>query len=252
VNSRRQHRRRALQTAAFTLVELMVVMAIIVFALFLTLPSIIDLMTAGADMASFDLLAAQIDSARTRAVETGNFYGVHVQIADSTGPRNTNIEQQQYACIVSYTKEVGDETGTFSKAGGYRPIRIPGGWGFGEADRFRTAGVWDTIEDEELYDSGTNYGDFTTFTVVYDAAGQAVARPDDAPIEFDAGGVLFDGDERLWAAPPIKEGVLAITIFDLTRMFLLDADGRQDHLKRNGQYMLIHHQTGLVYPRRPQ
>ena len=67
---------------AFTLIELVIVMSIIVLVAGIALPTIGTLLTSGGDAQAYNLLAGQLTIARALAVQKGTYVGVHVQMSD--------------------------------------------------------------------------------------------------------------------------------------------------------------------------
>ncbi len=228
--------------AAFTLAELMVVMAIIVLVSAVVLPSINKIFTAGADAMALNLLTGQIDAARTTALDKYKAVGVHCQMVDSSLAANANLANRQFMTVVEYAM-----TG-FTQVGGYKPQPVPGSFVIGEATKFRTGSAWaNTVA------GGLTSGDLTTFSVVFNGEGNAIKRTDTGePIRFDPNDLLFKAGNQLWSLPADEEGVSAITVFDYVQGQLLIGDAAKftAFMNESAQYIPIHMYTGLMYPRK--
>ena len=97
--SRRTVSRSRMRTAgkanAFTLIELMVAITIMMLLAATALPTVSKLFTAGADKQAYNIISAQIAAARAVAIVEGTYAGVHVQIAD-----RDELENICYAAVV--------------------------------------------------------------------------------------------------------------------------------------------------------
>ncbi|MEN6665088.1 MAG: prepilin-type N-terminal cleavage/methylation domain-containing protein [Phycisphaerae bacterium] len=238
INTR--HRRR--QGRAFSLAELMVVMAIIVLVSAVVLPSINKIFTAGADAMALNLLTGQMDAARTAAMDKYKAVGVHCQMVDTSLADNANLANRQFMTVVEYAM-----TG-FTQVAGYKPQPVPGSYVLGEANKFRNGNVW-----VNSVATGLTTGDLTTFSIVFNAEGNLIKRTDTGePIRFDPQDLLFKAGNQLWALPADEEGVNAITVFDYVQGQLLSSDANKftAFMNESAQYLPIHLYTGLMYPRK--
>ncbi|MEN6505197.1 MAG: prepilin-type N-terminal cleavage/methylation domain-containing protein [Planctomycetaceae bacterium] len=239
INTIVSHRRPG---RAFTLAELMVVMAIIVLVSAVVLPGINKIFTAGADMMALNLLTGQIDAARTTAMDKYKAVGVHCQMADTSLAANANLANRQFMTVVEHSL-----TG-FTQTGGYKPQPLPGNYVLGSADEFRNGGVW-----VNAVANGFTSGDLTTFSIVFNAEGNLIKRTDTGePIRFDGEDLLFKAGNQLWSMPPDEEGVSAVTVFDYVQAQLLTSDAAKftAFMNESAQYLPIHMYTGLMYPRK--
>jgi prepilin-type N-terminal cleavage/methylation domain-containing protein len=236
---------------AFTLVELMVAVAIIVLIVALAGPSTVTLFTSGAESQAYNLLSANLTAARALAIRQGTYAGVHVQIGATDTTRGK-----------CYLAVVWDDPSTanhdFSLAEDYAPKEVPGGMAFGEVrgDFF----------------SGTNYdvsdqGDFTTFTIVFTPDGTVTRSIQGGLISFDQADSDRDGDVdgddnpvfrstddniRLWNSALVfgaaeELGAAAVTSFNYA-----EATGGvlNDYLNaHNAEYIPVNMSTGQLFPR---
>jgi prepilin-type N-terminal cleavage/methylation domain-containing protein len=238
------HRRT--NKTAFTLVELMVVVVVILLAVGIALPTIVQLVTSGAQEQAYNTLAAQLASARALAIREATYAGVHVQRAaedrvdDGELPANT-----MYASVV----RLGDN-GLFDVPDGFDPAVLPGRTAVGE--------ISDTFIDGSNYDAGAlgnaAIDDFTTVTFVFAPDGSLVTTVRGQPVLFDdTEDGFFRGDERLWDAGLANDdevGVLAVCLFDYTRFVTLpDAAARRDMLNEAGRFLPVNVNTGQLFPR---
>lgn len=233
---------------AFTLAELMVVMAIIVLVSAVVLPGINKIFTAGADMMALNLLTGQIDAARTTAMDKYKAVGVHCQMADTSLAANANLANRQFMTVVEHSL-----TG-FTQTGGYKPQPLPGNYVLGSADEFRNGGVWVNTVATGLTDpSGQSAFDLTTFSIVFNAEGNLIKRTDTGePIRFDGEDLLFKPGNQLWAMPADEEGVSAVTVFDYVQAQLLTSDAAMftAFMNESAPYRPVHMYTGLMYSRK--
>jgi type II secretory pathway pseudopilin PulG len=85
--------------AAFTLIELIVVIGIIVLIAGIALPSLTGLMTAGGDSQAYNLLLGQLTAARAHAMTNGRHTCVHMQL---------NEENRCYSTVLEYDPSILD------------------------------------------------------------------------------------------------------------------------------------------------
>ena len=108
----RVHRPRR-RAEGFTLVELMVVLALIVLISAITLPSVARMFESGADAMTYNQVAAHLEAGRGYALESGKPAGIHVQLADAVA--NPRLEGVQYITVVGRgtgTVEISSGTAT--------------------------------------------------------------------------------------------------------------------------------------------
>jgi len=180
---------------AFTLVELMIVISIIILIVTTALPSVVTIFTSGSEAQAYNTLVAQLTAARALAIQSATHAGVHVQLAD-----NPRVGKKCFASVV--WDDPNTDAHLFSIPENYFPRRIPGGMAFGEVPG-------------DPADPG-----FTTLTIVFSPTGAAVKYVYGEEITFDDDAdrnpaFAAAGPEKwLWNAPPIEPGAVAVRIFN--------------------------------------
>jgi len=241
----------------FTLVELLVVLAIIALIAGAVIPSVLGAFGAGADAQAYNVLSAQLGAARAQAIATGTYAGVHVQQAD---PDVTDLSDAWYAAVMIY-KDVDPTPGgvdmKFVLAPGFTPRRLPGSIVFGEiSNRAMNAGGDYDVSTDELED-------FTTFTVVFSPTGAVVRQVRTRDIVFDGNDPIFSGStgKQLWDPRRAnadtdnngqdgEPGAAAVVLFDYADLRDLSSpNDRNAYLKRSGQLIPINVYTGQLFPR---
>jgi len=130
----------------FTLVEMLVVIALILLVAGLAMPGITQLFRSGADAQAYNLMAAQINATRTYAMQNNCYACLHLQVA--TGPGSSDA-QTTVGIIFVYDsnhwpngKAFGNKTyvGGFCLKNpatllptGFDPQSYPGHYAFGQA-----------------------------------------------------------------------------------------------------------------------
>ncbi|MBL7133291.1 MAG: hypothetical protein ISS78_04280, partial [Phycisphaerae bacterium] len=87
------------RTVGFTLIELMVVLVLVMLISAIALPSVARIFDSGADAMAYNLISAQLESARMYALENGTPAGIHVQLADPA--ENPDLEGVQYVTVIA-------------------------------------------------------------------------------------------------------------------------------------------------------
>jgi prepilin-type N-terminal cleavage/methylation domain-containing protein len=228
----------------FTLIELMVVVALVGVAVALALPSIMYLFTAGADSQAYNLIGAQLTTARAIAIRNHTYAGVHVQMPDTTlWPK---LWQTCFSAIVVRDRK----TGLFRVQG--QPQKVPGSYAFGKIDSSTVSGgAYAAL-------AGSSPDAFTNFTVIFTPAGELARCTDSGAVQFDATDPIFSsvsvsgttsvtGESRLWALPANADGVLALTMFSFAEYSLLTGSNRVAYLDKYAQFLPINAHTGQLY-----
>jgi len=243
----------AARRRGFTLLEMMVVIAMIGIAVGLALPSVMGLFNAGADAQAYNLLAAQLTTARAMAIRNHTYGGVHVQLADgkdnSGNLLRPDLAEACFSAIVLYDRKMQ----RFQVQG--QPQRVPGSYAFGQVSG-------DTVSSGNQWSGGAGTAaTLTTFTVVFAPSGSATKMVEGKPVVFDANDPLFynstaytvAGNTKLWQLPhntagtDAKYGVLAVTMFDYTEY--LTSTNKTEYLNDRGQFLPLNAHTGQLFPR---
>jgi prepilin-type N-terminal cleavage/methylation domain-containing protein len=268
--SRRTYRR------GFTLIEMVVVIAMILLIAGAALPSVLTLFSAGADKQTVNLLAAQLAECRSMALTRGTHTALHIQPADATVARK-NANQ----CYVTFFYL--DPNGVFVPEPSYNPKTLPGSIAIGDIDgpTLQADGSYDMTGPKRL-------AEFQTVTLVFSPNGQLVThvrgesprfsmgdsdapagspyrsahllwRTDSDPLA-DPGGnsrALWltrddDGDDKITES--VADGAsTAVVIYNLADINALAASGDwqgiEDILNESGLYVAINRYTGEMYPR---
>lgn len=236
---------RTVGRKAFTLVELMVVIGLIVLVVATALPTISGLFSAGADRQAYNLLAAQCAAARALAIQKSTYAAVHVQLS------NRDDLEGCYGAVMLYNTT----SSVFELSADHEPQQYPGSYAFGQipGGLSPTAQFLDSSSGD-YQNLGSYWFDFTTFTIVFDSTGQVVLYPNMQTIAFQQDDLFgssqsaVDGSEtRLWILPPAEPGTAAVTLFDFNVLNALDASGREAQLNEGGQFMALNYYTGQFF-----
>lgn len=236
------------RNSAFTLVEMLTVITLIVLVLAISLPSIVAAFTAGADTQAFNLMAATLNTARATAMVENTYAAVHCQLSD-----RFEHDQKTYLAVLRYDE--ANDNFEFDPADPLNPL--PGKMTFGElsSDYLDSSGDFQNLGDGGGSTDFTNsLRGFTTFSVAFDSDGQIVKYPNGN----SAGVVISDSDlfgtpsasnSLLWEQPANEPGVTAMTIFDYSIVEVLTQSDRQDFLDENGQFLPLNLYTGKFFYR---
>ncbi|MGC9454194.1 MAG: pilus assembly FimT family protein [Phycisphaerae bacterium] len=232
---------------AFTLVELMVVITVIVIVAGIALPSAVQLIRSGAQEQAYNMLSAQLASARALAMLEATYAGVHIQPAAQQRVDDGELpEDTVYSSVVLYDRQEG----YFDIPDGFDPEPLPGKMAFGEISN-------DFVSDNEyrngMFGNQNDIDDFTTFTIVFAPDGSVVLNVEGRPVEFNTSeDGFFRGPDRLWdgdLANEDGEGVRAVCLFEYTDFIIRDGGGRRDLLNESGRFLPVNIHTGQVFPR---
>ena len=239
----------------FSLVELMVVIALIVIAVAIALPSISRLFSAGADTQAFNLLAAQCAAARAQAIQNATYAGVHVQMS------NRSDLEGCYGAVMWDDPSTTDHN--LSLSPDHEPQKFPGSYAFGQlSDPFLNQTGGSKAYSITAFDGDTPGAieDFLTFTIVFNAEGQVSKYIDNDDITLAKGNLIKNGsidetsssdDNFLWEEPSDngnEAGVTAVTLVDYpTFISLTDRNDRDDYLEETAQFMALNYYTGQFF-----
>lgn len=277
---RRKHQRRRRITAlraGFSLIELMVVIALILLISGATLPSIITIFNAGAEAQAYNLLTAQLTAARALAIQEATYTAVHVQrvaAGDADATYLSHMTDTFYSAVMIYADP--DETDNnhdryFQLADGFTPRKLPGAAAFGEIDA--AAPGYKSLAQADLED-------FTTLSIVFSPNGSVVRNVAGGDIVFrtpsematlpgsiDADpifeNVAADDETKLWnpdvanrdtdgGTPSLdgEPGTTAVVVFDFPALRAIPAAGtRDDYLDQNARLVPVNIHTGQLFER---
>jgi type II secretory pathway pseudopilin PulG len=240
-------RQSAIRQRAFTIIELLVVISTIALVLAITMPGIIGLFTAGADLQSRNVISGMLSAARAVAIENQSYAGVHVQ---------NDTDGKCWAAVMQYDNDpTSTSFGKFVPVSGFKPQSMPGDMAFG--------GISDdyVLGSNYTTDVNTDMEGFTTFNVIFSPDGSLFTGKINGftpQIETDV--KIFGGDsatakQQIWnhpgslpdAGPTLDEaGVRAITAFHYKALKILP--DKQGWLDKNGQFLCINPYTGKLLP----
>lgn len=242
---------------AFTLIELMVVVSLIVLLLATALPTINRLFNAGADAQAYNMLAAQLATARAIALQRGTYTCVHIQPGDAT--ERLREQRSVYMAIL----QLDPNSLHFSLPADFNPPEPVGGHiAFGDVGRLDSY----YNDDDDVNDAGqfTNLqgldaDEFTTIDFVFSPAGKVVRRVPGAP---DEGGVRIadncptvDSDRPVWERRDARAGATAVILFDYNWFSALDLDDADDGndaalvFNESASFLPVNLYTGELFPR---
>ncbi len=242
---------------AFTLIEILVVVALIAMVIGLALVNTATIIRSSADAQAYNLLAAQLRAARALAIQQNTYAGVHVQLAKNPISDANPKLRKAYSTVVALHSSLADAgPAVFQQAAGFRYREVPGTIAFGDLTNDQDA-IFDG-DQFDLPDTGGWSGPedttdlnerFTSATIVFSPAGRIVRNVLGKQIEV-AGGLVGSGGKALWRPIDAENGARALCIFDLTAY--LTAGGRDaanKYLDLNASYLPVNVHTGQIYDR---
>lgn len=233
--------RAATARSAFTLFELLIVVGIIIMVLSVALPTIVAMLTSGADAQAYNVLSGQLVVARALASESDTYVAVHVQIAQAAAAKSS--EDLSNACYSAITWQNPSGGANFELITGYAPNRMPGTLAFGEiSDAFVTA------QSEFSIGSSAVLADFTAFSIVFSPRGEVVKRVNGNTLQF---ATALAGAGQLWNTTYAngEEGATAITLFDYGELVALETSLQEKYLNENAQFLPVNTYTGRLFSR---
>jgi len=244
----------------FTLIEILIVIAIIALVMLIVLPSVSKLFAAQAMVQGRNLIDAQIKTARSLAIRDRRYTGVHFQRHWDTGEYWSAIVQ------VSSEVELGRSAGdsmpsvptncdwgssrAMRMVEGTAATRMPGSLGVGLVG----AALGNDYSGLSSIDTPNMTAEvaFTTFTVLFDPDGRLATAGGESPsipfIRGDSGvywcSPLFDNqngdvEREIWELPPGADRyVTAVCLFDNTVFETLPMGGTGAPVPGTKEYYL--------------
>jgi prepilin-type N-terminal cleavage/methylation domain-containing protein len=168
MNSVLKKKRNLKNNAAFSLVEMLVVVGIIAVLIGLTIPAINALQKSYDSTGAESMISAALSTARTLAISNHNYAGVRFQKAYNSDPNKAD----QYMIFIVYeeSKNMGNLTDAFRAIEGYKPVKLPANIGVMDMKLGDKANIVSDVninETKELIDT-------TTFSIVFSPAGKLV------------------------------------------------------------------------------
>jgi len=230
-------RHSASRPGGFTLAELLVVIAMISMPVGIVLPSMLGLLTAGADVQAQGILGAMLGAARGLAIEQGVPTLVHVQIGRG--------DKCWIAIFRLEMKQGAPGYGKFVPAEQYPPRRMPGDIAFGGlVKRFISGQDYDSVINNDA-----GLADFTTFDIAFSPDGGLVTQVQGNVIQLYADPEFFSqtAETAVWEVKrPDETGVRAVTVFNYGDLQL--ASPRHTYLTDNCVLIGINSYTGQFLP----
>jgi prepilin-type N-terminal cleavage/methylation domain-containing protein len=174
----------------FTLIELTVVLAVMCLLALTAIPTIEGMLSSGSDAQAYNIVVSTLYAARAEAMQSGQYVAVHFErgsmVKDNWVPNppysysHPDNGDTYWVGVLIY-----DPTdGFFKPHPTYAPRKMPGTIAIGEVrGTFVSDGTFkDVSTTDDLSDD--NYRDFTTFSIVFNPAGNVVKLVDGAPIKF--------------------------------------------------------------------
>ncbi len=230
---------RDVTRAAFTLVELLVVITVISLLMVMVLPSIAGLFRSGSQSQARNMADANLRSTRSMAVQRRRYTALHFQRGLDGGYWMAPLEEQD-----------GSGQKVFDMADGAEATKLPGTMGGGEVSAKFVAG------DNYIAMSDTAVSDFTTFTVIFDPNGRLVTEVDGNDLKFDSGSLLLEANPAAWTqrrksiwersvALKSEDGVRAFGLFDKAEFDLITEDDvRRVFLSNSARFLPINPYVG--------
>lgn len=247
----------------FTLVEMLVVIAMIAVIAGVTLPSIVKAFDAGTKEQAYNILAAQIAAARALAVRENKFAAVHIQKADAT----EELEDRHicYSAVMIHDRFESQDgepvCAVFKLAEGYEPRKMPGNIGFVEGNEIE----YNIYEGEDYVGwRGQAYSLYKTM-IVFSPEGKVVRFVEGLRTQLDRSSplVLAPGDGRDSKPQAIWQwrrnapyGHYGYKLWGSTFVVLIDMAEFEQYgkdaglLNEMGMFIPVNMHTGELHPRR--
>lgn len=232
---------------AFTMIEMLLVLAVIAILGAIVLPSMVGLFTAGADAQAYNVLAGQLAAARSLAIQQRTYAGVHAQRADPNGQHLKALADTCFTAVVWHDPNDTADPNRFTLAEGFSPQKLPGFMAFGRVDDPFFADPSGPYDPAEIAKDS-----FTSLTFVFDSAGQLAVGQTVNFLDDDPSHPAFYSAEKnnrgyLWN-PTVAQSVAAAVMFDYGKFPALP-DQRPDFLTKSGQIIAVNQYTGTPLER---
>ena len=222
--------------AAFSIVEMLVVMGIIAILVAFAIPAINTMQKSYDSTGTESMIGSALATARTLAMSRGQYAGVRFQKA---GDPNNALKADQYMIFIVYEepRKMSNLTNAFRAIDGYKPIKLP-----------ENMGVMDMTDiglDTDINDD-TKLSNATTFSMIFSPAGKLVihdvrTRNKDGVTDNSSKDDVFNTKNNVTAAPPIGMFIQdSIHEPSRNRFVIYDREkfGRLDVNKRYSGYLV--------------
>ena len=225
---------------AFTFIELMVVIALIVIVSTIALPSFLKLFSSGADAQAYNMMSAQLSVARADAVVEGKYYLMHTGIGNVNASANLPKYTAYMAILVG--KEDANGNIEFELAPGRRPRNIPGNYAFGGISS-------DTMSGDNFTVGSGDLAAFTRFSILFGPNGEVLKSPASSATagsivmnDSNLFGAPTSSNVRIWPSAPSEPGLSAMALFHYP-----SAKTNSSHINEEAEFMAINTYTGKFF-----
>jgi prepilin-type N-terminal cleavage/methylation domain-containing protein len=229
---------------AFTFIELMVVIALIVIVSTIALPSFLKLFSSGADAQAYNMMSAQLSVARADAVVEGKYYLMHTGIGNANDSASINLPKYTaYMAILVGTEDANGNT-EFKLAPGRRPRNIPGNYAFGGISSSSMSGDNFTVGSDD-----SALAEFTRFSILFGPNGEVLKSPASSAT---AGSIVMNDSNLfgnpissnvcIWPTAPTAPGLAAMALFHYPT-----ARTNSSHINEEAEFMAINTYTGKFF-----
>jgi prepilin-type N-terminal cleavage/methylation domain-containing protein len=146
----------------FSIIELLVVMAVIAILVGLAIPAINAMQKSFASTGAEGMIGTALSTARTLAISRGQYAGVRFQKA---GDPNNALKANQYMIFIIYDEDMSTLSDEFRAIEGYKPIKLPENMGIIDMNKITKDS--DIISDPCVIDA-------TAFSIIFSPAGKLV------------------------------------------------------------------------------
>lgn len=276
-------KQRATTAPAFTLIELLTVMGLVVLILLIVVPSAATMIRDSGESQSVNILSSNIALARTEALSRSEYVGIHVGLDDRMKDSEL-VSDRCYAAFVSgdfidedtiqlETLNDGDDQAV------YAPTAFPEPFAFGELSNkflnnsatapfvFNAGDYTDSENDYESYSAKLKrpdiLEDFTTFTILFSPQGNIMTEAANITYQSGGDGMLFGNSPtatgRLLWKPPVSDPAAALEDGDLHPVLGVApfnyktfrySPSWKDYLDNNAEFITFNSYTGHSFTRR--
>lgn len=236
---------------AFTMIEMIVVVGMILLLSAVAVPSFVQLFSSGANAQAYNMVSAQMMTARNVAIERGQYAGLHFQRPDATkGPFRQirgDFEYFGYCGVVVGTFNPATSALTLDVSPGFAPKPMPGHMSMIDLDQ-------------------TTYTDpyrFTTGTILFNPNGSLLGQaniktylttpsmfvdPNTTAIWQNLAATSSNGT-RIY--PPCKNpGLVSLDDYMLVYSTLTSTGDINTFLNNRTESIFLNYNTGLLMPRK--